>query len=59
MQDAKIVDVEQTEEPKKECSSCKKGLTKYHWGLFVFSCYLLAAAVKGTIIWVKEIINLF
>jgi hypothetical protein len=59
MEETKVVDVEQVQNPQKKCSTCKKGLNKYHWGILLFSVYILASAVKGTVVWVKEIINLF
>jgi hypothetical protein len=49
-----------SEQPKKECKSCKrKTLSKTHWVMVVTSVYLLFASIYGTIKLVKELINLF
>jgi len=49
-----------SEQPKKECKTCKsKKLSKTHWLIMIGSFYLLFASVYGTVKLIKELINLF
>jgi hypothetical protein len=49
-----------TEQPKKECKTCKrKSLSKSHWVMVIISTYVLFSSIYGTIKLVKELINLF
>jgi hypothetical protein len=59
MDQFEIIEDLQYEVPKKKCNTCKKGLKPTHWGMMLFSVYILVASVYGTIGIVKFIINLF
>jgi len=47
------------EEKNKECSSCKKGLSKNQWSLIFLSMYILFSSIYGTYEIFKKIYHLF
>jgi hypothetical protein len=57
--DINAVDVNATEQPKKGCKTCKKGLSKGNWGMLVFSMYILFSSIYGSIKLFKEISTYF
>lgn len=44
---------------EKKCSTCKKGLSKFHITMISISVYMLFASVIGTIQIFKSILSLF
>jgi hypothetical protein len=53
------VDAIETETPKEECSSCKKGLNATAKWTIVLSIYMLFASIYGTIEFFKYLSSLF
>lgn len=39
----------ETKDKKEGCNTCKKGLSKTHWMMIIFSGYLLSSSIYGTI----------
>jgi hypothetical protein len=57
--DINAVDVKSTEQPKKSCKSCKKGLSKGNWVMVAISMYMLFSSIYGSIKLFKEITTYF
>jgi hypothetical protein len=56
-----IIDIgpEQSEQPEKECETCKqKGLTKGQWVMLSSSFYILFSSIYGTVKIIGELINI-
>jgi len=56
---SKEYNVEPIEEPKKECSSCKKSFNSIPIGLLLTSFYMLGTSVYGTVKLIQLIKSLF
>jgi hypothetical protein len=44
---------------EKNCSKCNNGLSIPQWTMFVFSAYILFAAIYGTIKLVSDLYSMF